>query len=61
MLFREFLQNLWMVVAGMGNQDLIFSQVNTEHAEIVSSETTQRVHPCDILLDYLKAYSDIFL
>ena len=59
--FANFFETYGWSQPAIGNQGLIFSQVHKEHAEIFSSETTQRVHCCDIALDYPIAYNGIFL
>ena len=59
--FANFFETYGWSQPAISNQGLIFSQVHTEHAEIFSSETTQRVRCCDIALDYPLAYNDIFL
>lgn len=58
--FANFFETYGWSQPAIGNQGLIFSQVHKEHAEIFSSETTQRVHCCDIALDYPIAYNGIF-
>ena len=59
--FANFFETYGWSQPAISNQGLIFSQVHKEHAEIFSSETKQRVHCCDIALDYPIAYNDIFL